>query len=71
MEYHQTWVPLLVLFALRTLAYGKFKLACDCWLLWVVFAQMEPMSFILVAPKLALAVSPGLNETELILRVLQ
>lgn len=60
MEYRQTLVPLLVLFALRTLAYGKFKLACGCWLFWVMFAQMEPMCFISVAPKLALTDSPGL-----------
>lgn len=51
MEYHQALVPLvLVLFALRTLAYGKFKLACGCWLFWVMFAQMEPMGCISVAP---------------------
>lgn len=41
MQYHQTLVPLLGLFALVTLAYGKFKLAGDCWLFPVMFAQME------------------------------
>lgn len=50
MEYRPTLVVLLVIFALRSLAYGKFKLAC-CWLLWVMFAQMEPICFIPGAPK--------------------
>lgn len=43
MEYRHTLVPLLVLFALRTLAYGKFKLAC-CWLClhrWSLYASYQ------------------------------
>lgn len=63
MEYHQALVPLvLLLFALRTLAYGKFKLAWGFRLLWVMFAQMEPTGGMSVAPKLAPADSRGLCE---------
>lgn len=42
MEYRATVAVLLLLSALTSLAYGKFKVAC-AWLLWVMFAQMEPV----------------------------